>query len=280
MNSTDCEDNKKTLRITQLNLLKEFINICEKNELRYFVHAGTLLGTIRDKGFIPWDPDVDVAMFRKDYDTLFSLVRNGIIFSEDFFIATYLNEKDHYSPHMIMYDLKTELTTDTDIFERKSKAHKGVYIDIFPLDFAPNDAKTQQKHANRIRSLKKLLYYKKAEYYKTNKTYIFLKNTLHTLMKIIPLNLVQKRLDKTMRKYSRRKTDFILDSATHYTYERVLLPSWVFSKSVTLPFESIQVLCPNGYDFYLNQYYGDYMKKPNKKTIESELKRVPKVTKL
>ena len=48
-------------------ILKDFIKFCEKNNLTYYIYAGSMLGAIRHNGFIPWDDDLDVVMFRDDY---------------------------------------------------------------------------------------------------------------------------------------------------------------------------------------------------------------------
>ena len=53
-----------------LDMVEEIDRICRKHDIKYFLIAGSLLGAIRHRGFIPWDDDVDIALFRKDYDKL------------------------------------------------------------------------------------------------------------------------------------------------------------------------------------------------------------------
>ena len=73
-------ENKKNFLKKQLEILSYFDNFCKKNGLKYYASGGTLLGAIRHKGFIPWDDDIDVVMFRKDYDRLLSIAENKIDF--------------------------------------------------------------------------------------------------------------------------------------------------------------------------------------------------------
>ena len=62
------KDLLRQVQLIQLEILKDFVKVCNKYNLQYFLDGGTLLGAVRHKGFIPWDDDLDVAMPRKDYD--------------------------------------------------------------------------------------------------------------------------------------------------------------------------------------------------------------------
>ena len=58
----------REIQLGELSLLKSFIAICSKHDLRYYALGGTLLGAIRHKGFIPWDDDIDLMMSRDNYN--------------------------------------------------------------------------------------------------------------------------------------------------------------------------------------------------------------------
>ena len=58
------------LKEVELDLLQQFVKVCDKLELNYFIVQGTLIGAVRHKGFIPWDDDIDVGMRRNDYEIL------------------------------------------------------------------------------------------------------------------------------------------------------------------------------------------------------------------
>ena len=62
-----------TLRRDQmemLTVLNAFAEICKDNDIQWWLCSGTLLGAARHGGFIPWDDDIDVSMFPKDYRKL------------------------------------------------------------------------------------------------------------------------------------------------------------------------------------------------------------------
>lgn len=62
------DETLKHIHDVELMILKDFIKFCEENDLTYFMYAGSLLGAIRHKGFIPWDDDLDVVMLRDEFE--------------------------------------------------------------------------------------------------------------------------------------------------------------------------------------------------------------------
>ena len=62
----------------QLQVLSEIDRICRKHNIQYFVYAGTLLGAVRDKQYIPWDDDLDTCMLRSEFQKFCTVVRDEL----------------------------------------------------------------------------------------------------------------------------------------------------------------------------------------------------------
>lgn len=84
---------EKTKRVwaVQLEMLDEVERICKANGLKYFADSGTLIGTIRHEGYIPWDDDIDLVMLREDYDQFVQIAPDWL--KEDLVLQTVYTEK-------------------------------------------------------------------------------------------------------------------------------------------------------------------------------------------
>lgn len=122
----------RRLQLVELDILTEFVRICDKYGLRYYLVGGTLLGAIRHQGFIPWDDDIDVAMMREDYDRFAQIAAQELD-------PRYFYQSPDTDPYYFLTYNKIR-KNGTEVYEERfkdSKFHKGIFIDIFPLDFCP-----------------------------------------------------------------------------------------------------------------------------------------------
>ena len=132
----------KKIQIVELRILKIFDDICQRNNLNYFLLAGTLLGAIRHKGFIPWDDDVDVIMPRGDFEKLAKIVQKEL--PEDLFWQDI--HTDNF-PHF--RTLFGKIRDKNSQMEKNDNYHTGVFLDIFILEKVssnPEIASTQKKY--------------------------------------------------------------------------------------------------------------------------------------
>jgi len=119
----------KHLQNTELMILKDFIEICEDNNLDYYIYGGSLIGAIRHKGFIPWDDDLDVIMFREDYDKFKKIFNES--YNDKYYLLCKETEEDYFY-------LFSKLVLKGTIFEEEwvnqVNFNLGINIDIFVLD--------------------------------------------------------------------------------------------------------------------------------------------------
>ena len=119
-----------------LSAMKDIDKICRENNLNYFLHAGTLLGALNYKGFIPWDDDVDISLFRDDYEKLINILIEK--YSDIYFIENYKTQPYFSHNRTVLRVLGTEM-----IHQQPDPNHNEIGIDIIPLDSTPR-TKIQQ----------------------------------------------------------------------------------------------------------------------------------------
>lgn len=126
----------KHIWAVQLDILWQIIKICEKHNIKYFAIGGTLLGTVRHKGYIPWDDDLDIAMYREDYDRFCEIAPKELV--EPYFFQTEATDPGYLLRHAKVRNSRTTgiLTVQK---EKKYSFNQGIFVDIFPIDKLPDD---------------------------------------------------------------------------------------------------------------------------------------------
>ena len=227
----------KKIQEQELLLLKECIKLCENNSIEYFALGGTLLGAVRHQGFIPWDDDIDLGIPRKYYDKLIELLSDN---------EEVVLEKNIINLNVLQYKKKENIQIGSESY--------SVYIDLFPLDGAPNG-----KIARKVFLTKFLLYRVLYKFSIIDKLNIvdrgFVGNLVVGLMK-------KSKIYKILS--SERLVEKLHKIAARYR-EKEIVSKKIFGNSKLLKFEDIEIRSPEDYDGYLKHIYGDYMKLPDKK---------------
>lgn len=249
-------DNKQIQKM-EIDILNFVTELCEKNQLTYYLAGGTLLGAIRHNGFIPWDNDVDIAMPRADYKKLCALFDN--IKNSRYKIYKIEKNNDCYIPFFKIVDSYTRLYEKTrGIYSD----NMGLFIDVFPIDGIEN---------NEMKSIKKLRRIIKWTYRVTNcNTFPDELSTKKKMIRVVWYIIFCKILNREkIFEYLNKKMEEIPFGSTEYVVstfgarmEKEIIEYSAFAQIIQVEFEGRMYNAPIGYDKYLTQMYGDYMKLP------------------
>ena len=136
------EETLKKLQRTELEILKDFLWICEQYNLTYFSFAGTAIGALRHKGFIPWDDDIDVCLPRKDYEAFIRAAKKEF---PDKYTVMNAEENENYPLTTTRWMLKG--TSFREEALKDIDCELGVFLDIYPFDNVSDDEKEYKKQA-------------------------------------------------------------------------------------------------------------------------------------
>ena len=247
------------LKTIQLEILDVAANFCEERGIRYWLNAGTLIGAIRHKGYIPWDDDIDLGMLRPDYDR-FIKEFNGTYPRYEFHCVE--NDEQYYMPFGKVYD------NNTVLYEPDETGVKmAVNIDIFVYDNAPDD-ETQCRRMlfrhmiyERLNMARVLPVHSRPNGNIIRKILVYIMRTaVHMIPRsVMPANYFAVKTVQNAKRFMNYDTKRVgsFSGPSRIVWDKDLLRSFV-----DVEFEGRKYKAPVGYDAWLKASYGDYMTPP------------------
>ena len=254
-----CDETKKVQSVIY-SIFKDFDAFCKENDIEYFLVAGTALGAVRHKGFIPWDDDIDVGMDYHNYNRFLELAKTNMG-NDKYFVQNYHTEKNINS---FFSKVRLNDTVYEEYAVQKMNIHKGFWIDIFPFFNIPDDDEEWKRMSKKLVFIEKLYSFKKCGYsnFSTgSKTAqlikYYLRRVLHYLLILVPAQVLISKRDQIINSYLKTETKRLGTCAYHFIIEKKEL------YPITLiDFEDMKAYAPNDINHYLTRHFGDYMKLP------------------
>lgn len=246
------------VKARELAIMCKVRDFCRERGLTCYLAYGSLIGAVRHQGFIPWDDDVDLIMFREDYDVF---MREFNLGRQDSLAARCVeNSRGYY------HNMGKVIDESTLLIEKGNNLGDeiGVYIDIFAFDYLPEDDAERAKVLRRLQKLRD-------QYRRINEDLEEQRNPVKRLalrankllLKLLPGDLIARKMNEAAFAATGGRRTAICGELTSYSCrERSVFRTEWFDETIELPFEGEYFTAPKDYDTVLRFFYGDYMELP------------------
>lgn len=243
----------------ELDILIAFDLYCRQKQICYSLGAGTMLGAVRHKGFIPWDDDIDIFMNRADYDCFIQSFLQTPFIQDRYKVMVPGKDNNYFYPYIKIIDTKT-IVYERNIAPQYSV---GVWIDIFPVDVCADSLEEARKICiSRAKERKQYMYYFCDTRGKTCKAILkrFYVKFINTFCKRTMYKIKEEMLRPTGNHDAKYSGTICWVSVPNDVY-----PSEYFEEYIDIEFEHKKFMVYKNYESILKWRYGDdYMQLPPK----------------
>lgn len=241
-----------------MDILKTVIEICDSYGIMYYAQAGTVLGAVRHGGPIPWDYDADIIVPNDQIDKFTECMTNHLPkkYYVDYFKANSLSKRQF--PRIGLKGYTTEV----------------LHLDVFRLIGLPDDRDQQVALLTEARAFERIAVTMRRQpmwktllkgqfEYALGQAGMIQKNTLYYV----------KKFDELCERYPYGTAAYISNPSGKYGAKNIFLKD-VYGDGQIVNFLDYKIRIPSNVDFYLKQYYGDYMKTPPQEYIDQEMNKI------
>ncbi|RKI43890.1 LicD family protein [bacterium D16-51] len=260
MESDNAENQRMTKEVQKelLPILKEVKRLCVENDIPYFLCAGSALGAVRHQGFIPWDDDIDIGMFRKDYIRFLKIARKKL--SDGYILIDANDTPNYYVGHAKVFKDHTALVNRET---SHLKIHHGFYLDIFPFDTIPEEEEKQEYMYQKAADIKKVftIMKRREKYNGKNPIKRYFANEQYYKAKMKSPKKVFHTMNQILTQYLESDYKMVADLFAPYNKKLFYKMEDIYPP-ILMQFEDDVYPVPGNYDKYLSVMYGDYMELP------------------
>ena len=246
---------RKKLFAVLLDILLKIDSVCKKHNIKYFLHAGTLMGALRHGGIIPWDDDIDIVMFREDYEKFISLNDE---FKYPYFLQTPYTDKGFFWSNPAVRNSNTTAVSPCFAYQ---PMNQGAFVDIFVIDNIIDGAQGKENF-EKINQLSI-----------DNSTYMRMSNpdldernrkrVEEYKLRIRGPFEVYEEVHSLAQRFNNIPSKYVTTyTSTCYGFERELYYKEDFNDAELIEFMGYKLPIPTGYERILKTTYNDYLKLP------------------
>lgn len=248
---------KKRIWDKQLDIFSTIKSICEKHNIKYFAACGTLIGAVRENGFIPRDDDIDLGMTRENLKKFIAVAKKEL--PNNYEIVGLTLTKKLFRGHLQVRDKNTTCLAQIDF---KVNYCKGLWVDIFVFDKFPANDKENYKFRKKLGHIHKILSY--FTFYRSSSNILeqcwkfFLSRTL--VLFFGGFKKCNKLYNKLCQSYDGLEDGYYYDYLAFRPQRVLKIPPHTFDVLVDHKFENTSIKIPKFYSDVLAPEYGkDFM---------------------